>query len=110
MISKIFHCRYFIGRSLDNTKSLGVGNIMIRIILTIYLFIGSAVTANEIRWIQVETLPSIVRAKEATSRFSTILTENVNIFSLDDGWYAVSLGPYDTTKAFEILNLSLIHI
>ena len=80
---------------------------MIRIILTLYLFIGSAVTANEIRWIQVETLPSIVRAKEATSRFSTILTENINIFSLDDGWYAVSLGPYDTAKAFEILNNKL---
>ena len=80
---------------------------MIRIILAIYLFIGSAVTASEIRWIQVETLPSIVRAKETTSRFSTILSENVNIFSLDDGWYAVSLGPYDSTKAFEILNTNL---
>jgi len=80
---------------------------MIRIILTIYFFIGSAVTANEIRWIQVETLPSIVRAKEATSRFSTILSENVNIFSLDDGWYAVTLGPYDSAKAFEILNNKL---
>ena len=80
---------------------------MIRILLTIYLFIGSAVTASEIRWIQVETLPSIVRAKETTSRFSTILSENVNIFSLDDGWYAVSLGPYDSTKAFEILNTNL---
>ena len=80
---------------------------MIRIIFTIYLFIGSAVTASEIRWIQVETLPSIVRAKETTSRFSTILSENVNIFSLDDGWYAVSLGPYDPTKAFEILNTKL---
>lgn len=107
MISKIFHCRYFIGQSLDNTKSIGVGKIMIRIILTIYLFVGSAVTANEIRWIQVETLPSIVRAKEATNRFSTILTENVNIFSLDDGWYAVSLGPYDSSGAFEILNNKL---
>ena len=107
MISKIFHFRYFTGRSQDNAKLLGVGNFMIRIILTIYLFIGSAVTASEIRWIQVETLPSIVRAKEATSRFSTILSENVNIFSLDDGWYAVSLGPYDRTKAFEILNTKL---
>jgi len=107
MISKIFHCKYFTGRSLENTKSLRVGNFMIRILLTIYLFIGSAVTASEIRWIQVETLPSIVRAKEATSRFSTILSENVNIFSLDDGWYAVSLGPYDPTKAFEILNTKL---
>ena len=58
---------------------------MIRIIFTIYLFIGTVVSANEIRWIQLETLPSIVRAKEATSRLSTTLNEKVNIFFLDDG-------------------------
>ena len=80
---------------------------MIRIIFTIYLFIGTVVSANEIRWIQLETLPSIVRAKEATSRLSTTLNEKVNIFFLDDGWYAVSLGPYDFEKAFEVLNTKL---
>ena len=80
---------------------------MIRIILTIYLFIGTVVSANEIRWIQLETLPSIVRAKEATSRLSTTLNEKVNIFFLDDGWYAVSLGPYDFEKAFDVLNTKL---
>ena len=84
-----------------------VGNTMIRIILTIYLFIGTVVSANEIRWIQVETLPSIVRAKEATSRLSTSLNEKVNIFFLDDGWYAISLGPYDSVEAFEVLNTKL---
>ena len=80
---------------------------MIRIILTIYLFIGTVVSANEIRWIQLETLPSIVRAKEATSRLSTTLNEKVNIFFLDDGWYAVSLGPYDFEEAFDVLNTKL---
>ena len=72
-----------------------------------YLFIGNVVSANEIRWIQLETLPSIVRAKEATSRLSTTLNEKVNIFFLDDGWYAVSLGPYDSSEAFEVLNTKL---
>ncbi len=81
-----------------------VVNTMIRIILTIYLFTGTVVSANESRWIQLETLPSIVRAKEATSRLSATLNEKVNIFFLDDGWYAVSLGPYDAGKAFEVLN------
>ena len=80
---------------------------MIRIILTIYLFIGTVVSANETRWIQLETLPSIVRAKEATSRLSTTLNEKVNIFFLDDGWYAVSLGPYDFEEAFDVLNTKL---
>ncbi len=80
---------------------------MIRIILTIYLFIGTVVSATETRWIQLETLPSIVRAKEATSRLSTTLNEKVNIFSLDDGWYAVSLGPYDFEEAFDVLNTKL---
>ena len=83
------------------------GNAMIRIILTIYLFIGTVLSANETRWIQLETLPSIVRAKEATSRLSTSLNEKVNIFFLDDGWYAISLGPYDSVEAFEVLNTKL---
>ena len=80
---------------------------MIRLILTIYLFIGTAVSANEIRWIQLETLPSIVRAKEATSKLSTTLNEKVSIFFLDDGWYAVSLGPYDPNEVFAVLNTNL---
>ena len=80
---------------------------MIRIILTIYLFIGTVVSANETRWIQLETLPSIVRAKEATTRLSTTLNQKVNIFFLDDGWYAVSLGPYDFEEAFDVLNTKL---
>ena len=107
MISKIFHCRYFAASPLDKTKSPIVGDTMIRIILTICLFIGTVVSANEIRWIQVETLPSIVRAKEATSRLSTSLNEKVNIFFLDDGWYAISLGPYVSAEAFEVLNTKL---
>ena len=107
MISKSFQCRYFAASPLDKTKSLISGDTMIRIILTIYLFIGTVVSANEIRWIQLETLPSIVRAKEATSRLSTTLNEKVNIFFLDDGWYAVSLGPYDFEEAFDVLNTKL---
>jgi hypothetical protein len=80
---------------------------MIRKFLIIYLLISTFASANEIRWIQVETLPSIVRAEESTKQFSKVLSEKINIFSIDDGWYAVSLGPYNAGQAFEVLNTKL---
>jgi S1-C subfamily serine protease len=80
---------------------------MIRKFLIIYLLISTFASANEIRWIQVETLPSIIRAEESTKQFSKVLSEKINIFSIDDGWYAVSLGPYNAEQAFEVLNTKL---
>ena len=69
--------------------------------------ISTFASANDSRWVQVETLPSIIRAEESTKQFSQILSEKINIFSLDDGWYAVSLGPYNAEQAFEVLNTKL---
>ena len=80
---------------------------MIKKIFIIYLLISTFASANDSRWVQVETLPSIIRAEESTKQFSRILSEKINIFSLDDGWYAVSLGPYNAEQAFEVLNTKL---
>ena len=80
---------------------------MIKKIFIIYLLISTFASANDSRWVQVETLPSIIRAEESTNQFSKILSEKINIFSLDDGWYAVSLGPYNAEQAFEVLNTKL---
>ena len=80
---------------------------MIKKIFIIYLLISTFASANDSRWVQVETLPSIIRAEESTKQFSKILSEKINIFSLDDGWYAVSLGPYNAEQAFEVLNTKL---
>ncbi|WP_421701309.1 serine protease [Aliiroseovarius sp.] len=54
--------------------------------------------AQEAAWIQLEAQPSLAEAQAAAQRYATQL-QDVNGFRVNNGWYAIALGPFTQAGA-----------
>ena len=81
---------------------------MKQFLLTIVLFFTAlspavkAQTANEGVWVQIEAQPSLTDATARAQSYAARL-QDVNGFSLGNGWYAIALGPYSRADATQVL-------
>ncbi|MGY3436370.1 MULTISPECIES: trypsin-like peptidase domain-containing protein [unclassified Marinovum] len=72
--------------------------LIISSLLALVFGLRAAIAQDDIAWIQIEALPSLLEAEERVRDYSQILPD-VNGFSMGSGWYAVALGPYDNAQA-----------
>ncbi|WP_348524072.1 SPOR domain-containing protein [Phaeobacter sp. J2-8] len=79
---------------------------MIRIFVTTFFALAMSMRAafaqDDIAWIQVESLPSLLQAEERVRDYAENLPD-VNGFSAGTGWYAIALGPYPENEAAQRL-------
>ena len=64
---------------------------------------GMAQSQGDVVWVQIEAHPTLAEATERARDYSAGL-EDVNGFTLDNGWYGIALGPYRRVDAQTVLN------
>jgi peptidoglycan hydrolase-like protein with peptidoglycan-binding domain len=71
--------------------------------LMFVLLSGTAATAQDRAWVQIEAQPTLNQAQERARAYATLFG-NVAGFRVSSGWYAITIGPYTPDAALERLN------
>jgi S1-C subfamily serine protease len=80
-----------------------ISTILFKSIALLALFLATAASAQEARWVQIEARPNLAQAEERARAYADRL-ENVNGFRLPSGWYAIALGPFTPETAPVVLS------
>lgn len=68
------------------------------LVVTLWGAFAVPAQAQETAWIQLEAQPSLAEAQAAAQRYATQM-QDVNGFRVNNGWYAIAIGPFTQAGA-----------